>query len=127
MPSSVVKSFSKKTNKSVKEVEKLWHRAKELAAEQGHTEEYDYITGILKRMLKLENISFSDIILVEDMYNEVGKIVKKKLKEVVYFDDKLFRDEADNEFTHKDYIIYYSKSRTTSDGDNVYKYNFTFK
>jgi hypothetical protein len=41
MPASVVKSPSD---------EKKWEKAKELAAEQGHTEDYAYIMGISKRM-----------------------------------------------------------------------------
>jgi len=53
MPASMIPSFAKRSGKSEKEVEKLWHKAKGLAADQGHTEEYDYIVGILKRMLRL--------------------------------------------------------------------------
>lgn len=53
MPASMIPSFAKKTGKSETEVERLWHKAKGLAAEQGHSEEYDYIVGILKRMLKI--------------------------------------------------------------------------
>ena len=54
MPAPLVKSFASKTGKSVDEVERLWDKAKSRAAEQGHEEEYDYIVGILKNMLKLE-------------------------------------------------------------------------
>lgn len=57
MPASVVKSFADKTGKSVKEVEKLWDKAKALAKEDGRKESdedfYPYVTGILKKMLKI--------------------------------------------------------------------------
>ena len=54
MPADLVKSFAEKTGKSVQEVEKLWDTAKELADKAGHKEDYAYITGILKKMLKLD-------------------------------------------------------------------------
>lgn len=41
MPANVVKT---------EEDEKKWEKAKELAAEQGHAEEWDYIMGIYKKM-----------------------------------------------------------------------------
>lgn len=53
MPANIVKSFAEQTGKSEAEVEKLWKEAKAVAAEAGHEEEYDYIVGILKKMLKL--------------------------------------------------------------------------
>lgn len=54
MPNPLIKSFASKSGKSTSEVESLWDKAKELASEEGHTEEYDYIVGILKSMLGLE-------------------------------------------------------------------------
>ena len=49
----LVKSFAEKSGKSVAEVEKLWKEAKTKAKEEGHDEEYDYIVGIIKKMLSL--------------------------------------------------------------------------
>lgn len=46
-----IASFAKKSGKSKKEVERLWNKAKKLAAEQGREEDWPYIVGILKRML----------------------------------------------------------------------------
>jgi len=57
MPSNIVKSFAKKTGKSVAKVEKLWDKAKAIGAKEGHKEDYDYIVGILKKMLKLNEDS----------------------------------------------------------------------
>lgn len=54
MPNDVVKAMAKKSDKSVEKAEELWDKAKEQAAEQGHEEEYDYIMGIFKRMMGLD-------------------------------------------------------------------------
>lgn len=67
MPSNVVKSLAKKTDKSEKEVEKLWKEAKKLASEElGKKEsdfsdkEWSYVTGILKKMLKIKESTMKD-------------------------------------------------------------------
>ena len=58
MPASVVKSFAKKSGKSVEEVEKIWDKLKD---EYG--EDYARITGTLKKILKLnESKTFTDYI-----------------------------------------------------------------
>ena len=51
MPSSLVKFFAKKYNKSVDQAEKLWNKAKGLAADAGKSEDWAYITGIFKRLI----------------------------------------------------------------------------
>jgi len=56
-----VKSFADKTGKSEAEVEKLWDKAKKIAKESGREEDYAYITGILKKMLGL-NETFKEYI-----------------------------------------------------------------
>lgn len=53
MPNNIVKSFAKKTGKTVQEVEKMWDEAKAIAYKSGHKEDYDYVVGILKNMLKI--------------------------------------------------------------------------
>lgn len=63
MPANIVKSFAEKTGKSVAEVEKLWDKAKESAKESGQSENYAYITGILKKMFGLnEHTSFKEFL-----------------------------------------------------------------
>jgi hypothetical protein len=63
MPSNIIKSFADKTGKTEKEVELLWDKAKEIAKEAGHEEDYDYIVGILKRMLKINEFdSFKEFL-----------------------------------------------------------------
>jgi hypothetical protein len=66
MPANTVKSFADKTGKSVAEVEKLWDKAKAVAADAGEAENFAYITGILKKMLGLnETYSFKDFLAQE--------------------------------------------------------------
>lgn len=63
MPANIIKSFAKESGKSEDKVEELWNKAKKLAAEAGHADEYDYITGILKKMLNLnETNSFKEFL-----------------------------------------------------------------
>jgi GNAT superfamily N-acetyltransferase len=50
MPTPALKSLAKQSGKSMGKMEKYWDKAKDLAAEQGHRDDYAYITGIVKRM-----------------------------------------------------------------------------
>ena len=63
MPANIVKSFAEKTDKSIEEVEILWKKAKEIANKNGEGDNYEFITGILKKMLKLnETDSFKEFL-----------------------------------------------------------------
>lgn len=63
MPTPLIKSFAGKTGKSVAEVDKLWNKAKAIAAGEGQAENYAFITGILKKMLNLnETLSFKQFL-----------------------------------------------------------------
>ena len=60
MPSNIVKSFAEKTGKTEKEVERLWNIAKDAVSKE-YTDidnesdrYYRLVTGVLKRMLKIE-------------------------------------------------------------------------
>lgn len=59
MPANIIKSFSKKTNKPESEIEKLWDQAKEQAEKHGKSNDYVYITCILKKMLLIESVLIS--------------------------------------------------------------------
>lgn len=48
-----IANFAKKSGKDVDDVEALWNKAKVVAAEEGREDDYAYITGILKKMLSL--------------------------------------------------------------------------
>lgn len=69
MPSNTVRSFAKQTDKSVNKVEELWHKAKDIATEQGinngktkktNAKFYSYVTGILKKMLSINESEVQD-------------------------------------------------------------------
>lgn len=51
MPAPYVKKLAKKHNMSVSAAEKKWDKAKEQAADQGHEDDYGYITSIFKNMM----------------------------------------------------------------------------
>lgn len=51
MPSEYVKKLATKKGVSAKEAERKWDKAKKLAADEGHAEDFAYITGIFKRMM----------------------------------------------------------------------------
>lgn len=51
MPNSYIKKLADEGKGSIEELEKKWDKAKTLAADEGHEEEYDYITGIFKKMI----------------------------------------------------------------------------
>lgn len=76
MPNALVKSFAQKTHLSVAKVESLWKRAVQIAKKEGHEEEYDYIVGILKKSLKMEEL----ITYAKSMITE-----EKQLKEAELF------------------------------------------
>lgn len=57
MPSAYVKKLATK-DKSIKgkkldmkELERRWDKAKKIASDSGHAKEWDYITGIFKKMV----------------------------------------------------------------------------
>lgn len=80
MPSPIIKSFSKQTGKSVKEVEKLWKDAEKEASKMGKKENYAYITGILKSMLGIDE-SFTDY--YKNLSKQFLNSDKKTLKDFI--------------------------------------------
>jgi len=64
MPKNIIKSFSKKSGKSEKEVEKLWKKAVAIANDEGQKDNYAYIVGILKKLVGINEsiISFKDFV-----------------------------------------------------------------
>lgn len=53
MPIPFIKQLAQKSGKSEAEVDKLYRKAKIIARKEKHGNEYDYIVGILKKMLSL--------------------------------------------------------------------------
>lgn len=60
MPTPYVKKMADKHNMSVEDAEKLWDKAKKQATDQGHKEDFDYITSIFKKMIG-EDISIKSL------------------------------------------------------------------
>jgi hypothetical protein len=52
MPTAYISKMAKEKNIPVDKLEKYWDKAKSLAKDSGHEEEFDYITGIFKKMIK---------------------------------------------------------------------------
>lgn len=52
MPQAYVKELAKKHNMSIKLAESRWKAAKKAAAGEGHDDDYAYVTGIFKNMMK---------------------------------------------------------------------------
>lgn len=50
MPIPYLKKISNKYNISIKDLEKIWDKAKSLAKDQDRENDYDYITGIFKKI-----------------------------------------------------------------------------
>lgn len=48
---ALVNTVVEKTDLSKKEAEKRWEKAKEIASEQGFTDDYEYIVGVFKKSL----------------------------------------------------------------------------
>lgn len=59
MPNAYIKKVSKETGKSIKSLEKKWDTAVDTAKEAGHADDYAYITGIFKNMIKKKKKSVS--------------------------------------------------------------------
>jgi len=71
MPANIVKSFAKDTGKSVPEVEKMWDKAKAMAADEGQEDNYAYITGILKKMLGIKESAIKNLKEAIQRFHEV--------------------------------------------------------
>jgi len=75
MPNTIIKSFSKKSGKSIQEVEKLWDKAKALAKEKMPEDDekfYAYVTSILKNMLSIN----------EGVFEKFKHLLKESKKKV---------------------------------------------
>lgn len=82
MPNNIVKSFAEKSGKSVKEVERLWDKAKELVKDEypdtteGSEEFYQLVIGILKKMcsIKSEEFDYFDVNNFSDLIEIIENI-----------------------------------------------------
>lgn len=86
MPANIIASFAQKSGKSEAEVEKLWNQAKKEAEDAtGVDDVYAYATGILKKMLSIQENIHMEInesnLSVENIYNLIDDIVESLLEQ----------------------------------------------
>lgn len=61
MPTAYIKTLAREGKGTVAELEKKWDRARTLAAEEDHAEDYAYITGIFNRMIGKKKAAFGSV------------------------------------------------------------------
>jgi len=94
MPSAVIQSFAKKTNKSEKEVEDLYSRAKKIVkkeypeVKEDSQDFYQLVIGILKKMVGVDEESSASTNLSsmgDYVYaRRLGNVKKRDIKEEFY-------------------------------------------
>jgi len=107
MPTNIIKSFASRSGKSVEEVETLWKKAKEVASKEGHTNDYPYIVGILKRMTgineSIEALRISEKISV--FYGEE----QGSFKEIYESRNALLLEENGFQYGYSEFMLYISE------------------
>lgn len=63
MPTKALKSMAEKSGKSVKTAERYWDEAKKSASDSGHSDDYAYIMGIVKRRLEASVMNLESQVL----------------------------------------------------------------
>lgn len=81
MPKDTVKSFAKKSGKSVREVEKAYKKAEKEAKMMGMGKNYAYIVSIWKNILNIKESKFDSKKIVE-LYLKSDSNFKDFLKEI---------------------------------------------
>lgn len=71
MPQAYVQKLATKYGISLERAEHLWKKAKKVAAQEGQGEDYGYITGIFKRMMK------EDVIQLPRFKSFLGEMARK--------------------------------------------------
>ncbi len=66
MSNTYIEKLAKEHDMSIKDVEVLWDKAKVLSGKAGHPKEYDYITGIFKKMMKESDEIISLVQFIDD-------------------------------------------------------------
>ena len=71
MPTPYIEKLAKEHNLPIDKVEDYWNKAKVLAGKSGHPEDYAYITGIVKKMVK-ESDDIAEISRIIDLQNNTN-------------------------------------------------------
>lgn len=90
MPNTMMQNFSKKSGKSVQEVEKLWDELK-----KEYPDNYEIIVGTLKKILKINENNFRDYLRENTSFiNSIKKKYKDDFSKInIYeFDNKISID-----------------------------------
>ena len=70
MPNSIIKSYAKKTGKSIEDIEKIWNQAKTEAASKFDSENgsfWAYVNATTRAKLGLkEHVTFKNFIITEN-------------------------------------------------------------
>lgn len=119
MPSNYVDKLVSMGKGSKADLEKKWDEAKKQAAKAGHTNDYDYITGIFKKMVgeSILEWTISDVqMAMKKKHGKVDKDAIAKLKkmqrmgnvtradlEKIGYGDLIVEDDL-NVVTYKDFI-----------------------
>ena len=78
MPAAVVKSFAKKTGKSIDQVEKIWNAIRDSLISSGHKETddnfYAMLVGGLKKALKLKESN--EMLTYKQFMEKIKKVVR---------------------------------------------------
>lgn len=77
MPNNIIKSFSKKSNKTEDEIEKMWDSLKD---EYG--DDYNKIVGTLKKILKINENTFIDYLQESRKSDECGFVINGQLIDI---------------------------------------------
>lgn len=83
MPANVVVSFADKTGKSVGDVEKLWDKAQDIVKKEYPDVEpesekfFALVTGILKKMLKIESTASTTVTTANVGTGQSGQFKKR--------------------------------------------------
>ncbi len=69
MPNALIKSFAKKSGKSIKDLEKMWGALADAYDPKKYDDKYSFIVGVMKKNLKLDENSSFDTLMMEEIKN----------------------------------------------------------
>lgn len=104
MPTPYIEKLAKEGKGTVKELESKWNKAKKIAADEGHAEEYDYITGVFQRMVKATKANADE---VQSAFIGVDMTLFIRLLEIAR--EELKTDEALHRLAEKCSKVYAAK------------------
>lgn len=82
MPNAYLQKISDKHGITLKRAEDLWQKAKGIAEKNGHGGEYDYITGIFKKMLG-ESLTLQEMDMLSEYKWETSIMVPTAMKRLL--------------------------------------------